>query len=89
MPKDKLRQLVASLHEELSQADELDDEARQRLQELGGDIERLVSREESPAAHRDTALEQVEEAAVRFQAQHPRLASILEEIMDSLTRLGI
>jgi hypothetical protein len=89
MPRDRLRQLVARLHEELNQTGELDAEARERLQQLGGDIERLISREEPPPEHRESAAEQVEEAAARFQAQHPRLAVVLEEIMDSLGKLGI
>lgn len=89
MPKERLRQLVSSLHEELERTPQVDAEGRDMLRELTGDIEELVGHDAPAAESRDSAAERVETAAVRLEAEHPRLAGILGEIVDALGRLGI
>ena len=89
MPEKKLRELVASLHDELNDASSVDDESRQMLQELTGDIDKLVARDAAAAEHRATAAEQVGAAAARFESDYPRLARVLGEIVDTLGKLGI
>lgn len=89
MPKERLRELVSNLHEELERTPQVDAEGRQLLRELTGDIEELVGHEAPPADSRESATERVESAAVRLEAEHPRLAGILGEIVDALGRLGI
>lgn len=89
MPRRKLQELIASLHRELERTPELDDDGRRMLHELTDDIEAAVGREEAPHGSRDSAVERVETAAVRIEAEHPRLAGILGEIVDTLGRLGI
>ena len=89
MPKERLRELVNSLHQELERTPQVDAEGRELLRELTDDIETLVGHNVLPAEHRDSASERVENAALRFEAEHPRLAGILGEIVDALGRLGI
>jgi len=89
MPKQRLRELVSNLHEELERTPEVDAEGRELLRELTGDIEELVGHDSPPAKSRETAADQVETAAVRLEAEHPRLAGRLNEIVDALGRLGI
>ena len=89
MPKERLRELVSSLHEELERTPQVDAEGRDLLRELTGDIEELVGHDAPAPESRDTAAERVETAAVRLEAEHPRLAGILGEIVDALGRLGI
>ena len=89
MPKERLRQLVNSLHEELERTPEVDAEGRDLLRELTDDIEDLVGHESPQPESRDSAAERVESAAVRLEAEHPRVAGILSEIVDALGRLGI
>ena len=89
MPKQRLRELVSSLHEELERTPEVDAEGRDLLRGLTGDIEDLVGHDEPPPQSRDSATERVESAALRFEAEHPRVAGILSEIVDALGRLGI
>ena len=89
MPKEKLRQLVASLHKELAAEESLDAESRALLEGLAGDIDALVGAEPAQPEHHESALEQVEEAAVRFETGYPRLAGVLQQITDALGRLGI
>ena len=89
MPKERLRRLVTSLHDELERTPEVDAEGRELLRELTGDIEELVGYDAPAVEKRDSAAERVETAAVRLEAEHPRLAGILGEIVDALGRLGI
>ena len=89
MSKERLRQLVSSLHDELERTPRVDAEDRDLLRDLTGDIEDLVGHEAPPVDTRDSAAEQLESAAVRLEAEHPRLAGILGEIVDALGRLGI
>ncbi|UCG71715.1 MAG: DUF4404 family protein [Chromatiales bacterium] len=89
MPKERLRQLVNSLHEELERTPRVDAEGREMLRELTGDIEELVGHDAPSPESRDSATQRVETAALRLEAEHPRLAGILGEVMDALGRLGI
>jgi hypothetical protein len=88
MARDRLQQLIASLHEELGSSEALDDRSRELLQHLIGDIETIAA-DKPDARGGDTAVGQLEEAALRFESDHPRLSAILGEIMDTLGKLGI
>lgn len=89
MPEQKLRQLVENLHDELDRTDSVDDESRAMLQELTGDIDQLVAQDEMATEQRADTAQQVQEAAARFESEHPRLATVLSEIVDTLVKLGI
>lgn len=89
MPKQRLRELISDLHDELERTPQVDAEGRELLRELTGDIEELVGHEEPAPESRASASQRVENAAVRLEADHPRLAGILGEIVDALGRLGI
>lgn len=89
MAKERLRELVDSLHNELERTARLDAEGRNLLRELTGDIEELAGHADPSVDTRDSAAERVESAAVRLEAEHPRLAGILGEIVDALGHLGI
>jgi hypothetical protein len=89
MESEKLNQLITRLHEELSAADSLDDVSRSQLQGLTGDIERLTSAAESDRDYRASATSQLEDAALRFESEHPKLSLVIGELMDALGKLGI
>ena len=96
MPKDALRQQLTELHRTLASAAELDPELRALLKEVSGDIESVLDEAASPdrsAADTPSAVDQlqarVQRATVDFEADHPRLARILEDVADTLTKLGI
>jgi predicted nucleic acid-binding Zn-ribbon protein len=89
MEAEKLSQLIARLHHELSTAETLDDDSRNQLQDLTGDIERLTASGESAREYRESTASQLEEAALRFESEHPRLSSVIGQLMDSLGKMGI
>jgi hypothetical protein len=84
--RDNLRRNLKRLDEELAAGQELDPETRALLQRLAGDIERVLAEDlENPPSIR----EQVEEATVRFEVEHPRLAMIFGDLADTLAKLGL
>ena len=80
-----LRALLAQLHGRLGAARSLDAESREMLATVAGDIERALKNDDAGAI----AAEPVEALAVRFEADHPSLAGVLRQIMDTLGKAGI
>lgn len=81
-----LKQTVHSLHEELSQAQQLGPEDRALLESALADIRRaLESAPPTPAGQGDL----LEGAAVRLEAGHPGLAGAIRSVLDALAKAGI
>jgi len=91
MPRTTLQEQLTELHGALASTAELDPELRALLKEVAGDIESLLGdaapAEEATAANQLQA--RVRRATVDFEAEHPRLAHILGDLADTLTKLGI
>ena len=77
--------LLAELHVRLKRARSLDPEARKLLTTVARDIENALENDDPGAV----AAEPVEALAVRFEADHPSLAGVLRQIMDTLGKAGI
>lgn len=60
-----------------------------RLAELAGAVERRLRAEAELADEDDTLGEDIHEAAVRLEADHPRLASAVRRAADLLGGIGI
>ncbi|HET7609382.1 MAG TPA: DUF4404 family protein [Gammaproteobacteria bacterium] len=80
-----LEALLAELHLRLKQARSLDPEALKLLTTVARDIETALENDDASAV----ATEPVEALAVRFEAEHPSLAGVLRQIMDTLAKAGI
>ena len=89
MPRQRLRPLISELHDELERTPEVDAGGRELLRELTDDIESVVNSDAEASLSPETAVERVESAALRLEAEHPRLAGILGEIVSALSRIGI
>lgn len=85
MSSEDLRPLLAQLHERLTHAHSLDPEARRLLATVAADIEQALADDDTTAV----AAQPVETLAVRFEADHPALAGVLRQIMDTLGKAGI
>lgn len=83
-----LQRQLASLHEVLRGARQLDAEERAALEALLGDIRRVLESpgEETPGREHGDALES---AAVRLEAGHPGLAGAIRSLLDALAKAGI
>ena len=80
-----LEVLLAELHKRLKQARALDPDARKLLLTVAHDIEQALANDDAGSV----APEPVEALAVQFEADHPSLAGVLRQIMDTLGKAGI
>jgi hypothetical protein len=85
MASEDLRALLAELHERLRSTRTLDPESRGLLTTVARDIEQALENDDEAGV----ATEPVETLAVRFEADHPSLAGVLRQIMDTLGKAGI
>ena len=90
MDKKTLREHLARLHEELSEAHKADPKSRQSLDQMIRDIRGLIDRPpEAGAAPDDSLPDRLEGVAVRFEADHPTLAASARRLVDLLAKAGI
>ena len=91
MDKNSLRERLAKLHAELSDAHRSDPEAHRPLGEILPDIKRLTEQPETLGLGKaDSSLPQrLERVAVQFEAEHPALAGSVRRIVDLLGEVGI
>jgi hypothetical protein len=87
MSDEELGELLARLHTRLGRAKSLDAESRTLLAAAARDIETTLARSGGGTAKK--APERLESLAVRFEADHPAIAEVLREIVDTLGRAGI
>jgi hypothetical protein len=83
---------TAALVEELKQAiADLEDGSgdQAHVAELAGRIERRLHAEEELHDEDDTLGDDVREGAIKFEADHPKLANALRRIADAFGGLGI
>ncbi len=94
MNPEHLRALLEQLHGELAQDSPLDERSRQLLLAVQDDIARLTappsggSSAPSPEEHQRLR-GRLQEAVVRFESAHPRLASTLEQVANALSNMGL
>ena len=85
---ESLREELAS--PKLERLAEIDDETREKLGRVTGDIQKLldqtdsISREEVEPVH-DT----VRDLVLRIESEHPSLTSVLNQLASGLSNLGI
>ena len=90
MDNSDLRDTLEKLHQELEQTENLDDESRQQLQHLMGDIQTALDRQEPPSAENDDSfIEQLDEAIQHYEVSHPSITVALQHALDILSGAGI
>ena len=83
-----LDELLSTLRREMSALDIGDQDARQRLDELILDIETRIK--DPNVATADAGLSgQLKASILKFEASHPRLASVINDVVDKLSAMGI
>lgn len=90
MDKQRLLKTLEELHAELSQAEGVDPDTLAQLEKLTGDIQRaLGERGGPPQAVAEPASAGLNDLLLRFEADHPQLASSLGRVADALAAMGI
>jgi predicted component of type VI protein secretion system len=87
MNPEALRAQLSKLHEDLKSAPRLDPQSHQLLSEVLKDIQRLL---EADSGRSNASLaDRLERVAVRFEADHPTLASSSRRLIDLLGKAGL
>ncbi len=94
MNKSELLSTLQQLHLELAKTETIDAGTRQALQNVMNDIQRVVDRsdaEQSTATNDDseTLSQKMMDAVNEFEARHPNVASLINNVADRLSDLGI
>jgi hypothetical protein len=90
MDKNSLRDLVAKLHAEMTDALRADPKSREALSDMMRDINRLVDAPAPPpGSPQGTLPDRLERIAVQFEADHPTLAASARRLVDLLSEVGI
>ena len=85
-----LAERLRSLHELLSQTKEVDKHTIELLSTLTDDIHRILQQvDEARAEEVEPVKNRMQEVLRKFEAEHPQLASAIEQVTDGLANLGI
>jgi len=83
-----LDESLKKLRSEIDALDTGDQEARQRLEKLLQDIENTLENPKDTGGDENLG-EQLKTSILRFEVSHPRLAAIMNDIMEKLSNMGI
>lgn len=83
-----LDESLSSLRAEIRALDIGDEEARQRLDNLVADIAASVDGPE-PGAADEKLTGRLEASMLGFEASHPRLARLMNDVLEKLSAMGI
>ncbi len=86
MSEQKINEAIGALREEGERLD--NPEAKERLTNLVDNIEQYVDYSGVSEEHQDL-VEDVKEAIVHFEVEHPSITGILNEVMMTLSNMGI
>ena len=83
-----LEESLNNLRTEIRSLDIGDEAARQRLDRLVREIEQTLANPDDPAID-GTLGDQLKASILSFEASHPRLAGVMNEVMEKLSHMGI
>jgi hypothetical protein len=86
MDKDRLRELLEQLWRELRRAEDVDLHARQELEALHRDVDRL-DQDERPDV--DSLEDRARALETRFAVEHPTLERVVRDLADTLGKMGV
>lgn len=90
MTHERLHELLGQVHQELERADSIDDESRELMFEVSDDIRYLLeSGKDRDEAEREGMSDRLDSLLLAFGSRHPRIASMIEEVIDTLAKMGI
>jgi len=88
MAIDRLRADLERLREEIARADAGDRDALARLEELAGQVQRELD-EENAVGDPAGLVDELEEAITGFEARHPNLTAIVNNMLVALGSMGV
>jgi hypothetical protein len=89
MTDQNLRELLEKLHQELEKTEAVDEKGNEMLRHLDADIRSLLKRSGAKAETDETMLERLQDTIDHFEVTHPRLTTMLSQMMTILSNAGI
>ena len=90
MDNDSLNEALVKLRDELRYAPVVDDSARETLQRLDGDIHRILqSAGDVPPDHQASLKENLQDSVQHFEASHPTITALMNQLLKALGDMGI
>jgi len=87
--REELHATLERLHEQLGDADDLDDQLRAELRDAIGDIGQALERREEAGEDDASLADRLGELTQEFESSHPRLAETVGRVVNMLANLGI
>lgn len=88
MSKEDIREIVRRLHQEVGQTQELDPPSIEALRSIMGEIQELLDKQQEDAES-STLSERLSNWISQLEARHPQLTSLLSQVTDRLSDMGI
>ncbi|MGE0483161.1 MAG: DUF4404 family protein [Gammaproteobacteria bacterium] len=88
MSKQELKDSLGALRRELTELGPGSEAARARLSALADEMEHELEALETPEDHA-SLVDKVQQQVEAFEVEHPRVTNILNDIMVTLSNLGI
>jgi hypothetical protein len=86
----RLRDLLDGLHDELHHVESLDEKGRALLRDLDGDIRDLLERSGDEGIYsNESVLGRLQSGMDHFEITHPKLVTLLSEMLNALSNAGI
>lgn len=79
---------MQQLRAEIEKVDSADEKTRRKLEQLVADIEAELEKAEEDEVHHGL-IDDLRETINHFEAEHPRTTAILNDIMVTLSNMGI
>ena len=90
MDRNELVPSLAQLHEELSRIDPMDPATLEQLRKLTADIGRLLDQKQALAAEdAEGVTSGLRDLVLKFEVEHPQLATTVGKVVDALAAMGI
>ncbi|MEM6799131.1 MAG: DUF4404 family protein [Planctomycetota bacterium] len=90
MQREELLKALSQLQHELEQLDAIDPQTEAALSRVNDEVDRLLDPEDPTTADDlDTSSDGLRGHLLEFEAEHPRIASLLGQLADGLASLGI
>ncbi len=89
MHNDDLRDKLESLHDALANVGNLDEQTAAAMKQVATDIDRLIDQDNVPGDQVLGIRERIDDLMLGFESEHPKLASVLSQLTDLLSGMGI
>ena len=89
MVRKQLRERLDALHNELKSTSTVDDDIREGLEQVMGDIRQLLDNEGDTSQGHANLAERLKTNLERFEHSHPVLATSVRRVVETLNTMGI